>query len=508
MDNLNEARWQDTETEIDLVQLLVELLRNIKPILICAVICGVLFGGLKLGKDYYDEYRAKNASVEVDTSLNKYGVGGMVGVNNAEETEDWEYKTKEEREYEQKLETYNLAVASYQDQLAKVLKLVSRNEEYKQNSVLLNMDPNNFYQKDAVWYVDTHYQVNPGLSMQDINPITSIMSAYATLLSSEDFYIYVQKNISDSIDGLYIRELIFTSTDADTSFIRLTALGATEQMADDIFSASVKYLESHKPQINNAVSRYDVTLIEEWGYGSYDPEASESVIGGGYANYIKSKQDSFNDTLAELQTSAVELQQKLLKLAEPKNPGSSSHIKTFVKNGIIGGVLGVVLAAVYIVIRFIAKDAALSEDELRRRYGVFVLSSVKRFSGKGKWQRMLSKLCGDAKRSETVEEAAGLAQANIASILEAVGQKDGKVLLVGKDSAALSEVERLTTGKQDSGIIAGGDIMTDKNAVKTLREYENVVVVERKEETPYREIGRELEKLSLLNKKVIGLIAL
>lgn len=507
MDNLNETRWQDTESEIDLIQLLVELLRNIKPIIICAVICGVLLGGLKLGKDYYDGYRAKNAPVEEDTSLGKYGVGGMVGVNRAEEAENGEYKTKEEREYEQKLETYNLAVASYQDQLAKVLKLVSRNEEYKQNSVLLNMDPNNFYQKDAVWYVDTHYQVNPGLSMQDINPITSIMSAYATLLSSEDFYNYVQKNISDSIDALYIRELIFTSTNADTSFIRLTALGATEQMADEIFSASVKYLESHKPQINNAVSRYDVTLIEEWGYGSYDPEASESIIGGGYADYIKNKQDNFNDTLTELQTSVVEIQQKILKLEEPKNPGSRSYVKTFIKNGVIGGVLGIVLAMIYYVIRFIAKDAALSEDELRRRYGVFVLSSVKRFPGKGKWQRMLSGMCGDAKRSESVEEAVGLARANIASLLEANGQKDGNVLLVGKDTAALSEVERLTAGKQGD-ITAGGDIMTDKAAVETLRSYENVVVVERKEETSYREIGRELEKLSLLNKNVVGLIAL
>ncbi|MBE6909151.1 MAG: hypothetical protein E7474_06220 [Ruminococcaceae bacterium] len=507
MENNQDNKWQSDEAEIDLIQLLVEILKNVKPILICAVICGLMLGGAKLGLGLYADYRAKNAPAEEDTTLNKYGIGNLTGVNGETLYENGMYKTKEEREYEQKLENYKLQVASYQAQISEVLKLISRNEEYKRNSVLLNLNPNDFYQKDAVWYVDTHYQVNPGLSMQDVNPINSIMSAYATLLSSEDFYSYVQENTGGDIDALYLRELIVSSTDPETSLIRLTVLGATEQMADGIFDASVRYLEGHKPSINNAVSNYDVTLIEEWGYDSYGAVASESVIGEGYANLIKDKQDSYNTTMTELQATVVDLQQKLLQLSEPENPGSSSLLKSFAKNGVIGGVLGIVLTGVYLVVRFIAKDAALSEDELRRRYGVFVLSSVKRFPGKSRWQRMLSKMCGDAGRTETVEEAAGLAQANIASILEANGQKDSKVLLVGSDAAALSEVERLTAGKQ-GGITAGGDVMTNRAAVETLRSYENVVVVERKEETSYREIGREMEKLSLLKKNVIGLIAL
>lgn len=508
MDNMETKSWRNDEAEIDVVQMLVEILKNIKPILICAVICALLLGGAKLGLRAYAEYQAKNTPAVEDTSLSKYGVGGMIGVNSAATEKAVEYKTAAELAYERELETYKLQVASYEDQISKVLKLIARNEEYRRNSVLLNLDSNSFYQRDAVWYVDTHYQVSPGLSMQNPDPINSIMSAYATLFSSEDFYSYVQENIASDIDALYLRELIFTSADENTSFVRMTVLGATEEMADEIFEAAVRYMDGHKPQISDAVSSYDVTLIEEWGYDSSDSDAPESIIGVGYADYIKQKQDSFNDTLTELQNSAVEIRQEMLKLKAPASPGSSGYLKIFAKNGIIGGVLGIVLAAAYFTIRFIARDAALSEDELRRRYGVFVLASVKRFPGKSKWQKMLSKMSGDAKRSDDAEEAAGLAQANIASLLEADGQEGGKVLLVGKDSGALSEVERLTAGKQGGQIAAGGDIMTDKNAVETLREYENVVVVERKEETSYREIGRELEKLSLLKKNVVGLIAL
>lgn len=513
MDNLRENSWRDDESEIDLIQLLVELLKNIRPILICACICAAVFLGGRLLLSVLGSNTAEEASGEEAISLDRYGVGGMIGVTGWEESEAIDPETGEPKsqarlKYEREMELYQLKLASYQEQFAKTLDLISRNEVRRRDSVLLNLDPQSFFQKDGVWYVDTHYQVSPGMSLQNTNPINSVMSAYQTLLNSGDFYYYVQEHISDPIDVRYIGELLPVSTNSGTAMLTVTAVGSTEKMANELFEAAKGYLESHKPQISGVVSDYDITLVEEWSYDAANPGSSSSGSRA-YMNSIISEQDSFNDQLSELQNTALDLQSKLLQLEEPKPAsGEGGTLSGALKFGVIGGVIGVVLAAIYFVIRFVAKDAALSEDELRRRYGVFVLASVKRFPGEGKWQKMLAKLCGDEKRSVDIEETAGLAQANITSILEADGQERGKVLLVGKDTVALSEVESLTTCKENGGIVVGGDIMTDKGAVEMLREYENVVLVERKEETSYREIGRELEKLALLNKNVVGLIAL
>lgn len=503
MDNLNEMKWQNTETELDLVQLFVELLKSIKAILICAVICALLLGGWKFS-DGYRAIKRQQAELAAKESVTEtVKTGGEL-----DETAP--------RQHETNLEIYNAQAAAYQQQLDRATEEIARKEEYRRGSVLLNMNPQDFYQRTAVWYVDTHYQINTGAVMQNPNPLNNIISTYGTLLTSSEFYSYVQEHITEKIDARYIGELLLVKTDSGSALIQVIALGSTEQMANELCDAAKQYLELNYSQISGVVGNYDITLVENSGAGgsgdgSGTKEAMDAIIDA---------QVSYDTQLNALLKTVSDTQLKLSQLAEPGGVNSSANPDTTpiismttvkkagIKNAVIGCLLGIVLAVIYIVIRFIAKDAALSEDELRRCYGVFILSSVKRFPGKGMWRRMLSKLSGDAKRSDTVEEAAGLAQANIVSILEADGQKNGKVLLVGKDTTALSEVERLVSDKNSDSIKAGGDIMTDKNAVETLRKYENVVVVERKEETSYREIGRELEKLSLLNKNVIGLIAL
>lgn len=495
--------YQAVETEIDLIQLLVELLRKIKPVILCALICGVLFGGWKAFDGMRDMKRQQ---------------AQPASATDAAERTETDPDEAAMRQYEKSVELYEAQKTAYQAQLDRTLEEIAAKEEYRRNSVLLNIDPQNLYQKTAVWYVDTHYQINPGAVMQDPNPLNDIMSAYDALLASGEFYGYVQKQISETIDARYIGELIFTSTDSGSALLQVTVLGSSEQMAKELLAATKQYIELNYSKISVAVGNYDIAIVQDVdiGNGAGTKDSMDAVIGA---------QTAYNSQMTALQNTVTDLNIKILSLVEPEEPkakpeekaedsnaiaplSSSAVIRSGAKRGIIGLLLGAVLAGLYIAISFIAKDPAVSEDELRKRYGVFVLASVKRFPGKGAWQKMLAKLSGDTKRSTDMEEAVGLAQANVISILEASGQKEGKVLLVGMDTVALSEVERLTTGKQSGCITAGGDIMTDKNAVEMLRGYENVVLVERKGALSYREIGRELEKLALLNKNVVGMIAL
>ena len=55
--------------------------------------------------------------------------------------------------------------------------------------------------------------------------------------------------------------------------------------------------------------------------------------------------------------------------------------------------------------------------------------------------------------------------------------------------------------------VAGGNIMVDTDAVSKLADYENVVIAESKDSVSYSEIGRECERLKVLNKNVVGIIS-
>ena len=118
---------------------------------------------------------------------------------------------------------------------------------------------------------------------------------------------------------------------------------------------------------------------------------------------------------------------------------------------------------------------------------------------------MLAKLSGDEKRVDGVEEAALLATVNVKSLLQARDCDDKEVLLIGHNINALVELSCLMYGVI---AVAGGDIMVDRHAVEMLDDYDNVIIAEEKEGISYGEIGREYEKLQLLNKNVIGIIAL
>ena len=217
------------------------------------------------------------------------------------------------------------------------------------------------------------------------------------------------------------------------------------------------------------------------------------------------------DELVVAKNSVKDSMDLLTEPVEPKGEEISvdisygSLLKSAFKRGILGAFVAIFLGGMYIAIKFIINDYALSEDELKRRTGVDILATTKRFTGTGKWQKFLAKLSGDDRRLDGMEAVASLAAVNIESILRADNSSERSVLLVGHNVDKINEISRLMANVD---AIVGGDILIDKDAVSKLNEYSNVVIVEEKEAVSYTEIARECEKLNKLHKSILGIIAL
>lgn len=480
----NNNRNYEEERTIDMSLLFVEVLRRIGLIILWAVIFAVLIGGGAAFRGYRSLEKARDKVAE--------------GKN-------YEVSDEAQRQYEEALKAYEQQYANYQAQLDKIKEEISSKAESEKDSFILSTKPEDYYKVTVIYYIDTHYKVNNQSTEQPQNPINSIMQAYRVLILNDAFYTYLKNNVTDEIEIDDIKKLVQLDIDTDSAFLQLSVCGKTSYQASEILKASRTYLENSYDKISSTISDYEIKVVEILGDSGEGLRGATDGVNAAWEVY-----------LAELSASEEAIREKLSALVKPKEPQPEDTVessdvsmralaKRSVKQGILGAFVGVFLSYMYIMIKFIMNDSALSEDEIRRRYNLNILSSTKRFPGRGWWKRMLAKLSGDEKRVDGVEEAALLATVNVKSLLQARDCDDKEVLLVGHNINALVELSCLMYGVI---AVAGGDIMVDRHAVEMLDDYDNVIIAEEKEAISYGEIGREYEKLQLLNKNVIGIIAL
>lgn len=483
MDNVNNRIYEEEKT-IDIMVLLVEVLRKIGFIFLAAVIFAILIGGVAAFRGYRSLENARNKVAE-GTNL--------------------EVSTEARRQYEEELKSYEQQYASYQAQLDKIKEEISSKAESEKDSFILSTKPEDYYKETIIYYIDTHYKVNVNGSEQPQNPINSIMQAYRVLILNDAFFTYLSDKMADEIELVDLKKLVQLDIDMDSAFMQLTVCGKTRYQTDEILKITRGYLEESYDKISSTIGEYEIKVVEILG-----------ASGEGIRGATDGVNEAWDTYLGELSATEEAIRERISALIRPEEPQPEETIdeaavsmralaKNSVKRAILGGFIGVALACMYIAIKFVMNDYALSEDEIRRRFGLTVLSSTKRFPKPGAWNRLLSKLSGDEKRSAGVEEAALLAVVNINSILHNNEEEGSDVLLIGHNNNALLELSCSMYGVM---AVAGGNILVDRHAVEMLDDYDNVVIAEPKESTSYDEIGLEYERLKLLGKNVVGIVAM
>lgn len=479
----------DDEKTVDIMMLLVEVLRKIKPVLICAIIFAVLLGGLSLFK----------------------GVKGRIHANEVvRDGGNFVVSEEAKAQYNAELKAYEQTVAYYENQINELKDKIKKLEAKREDNYFLSTKPDEYYKESIIYYIDTHYTVNATSTVQQINPIASIMKAYSSVMMNDAFYSYLLANVSDLPEDFTTKDIsrfVQLDTDTDRAFLTLSVCGKTKAQADNIFKLSRRYLEQSFGKISGSIAPFDITMVDSFGLDGEGVNGTTVGVDGVWNEY-KSK-------MTEFEAGITSNEDAIAAVVKPKEPeptevpvdglvGYVAILKSAIKKGILGAFVGIFLACIYIALMFILKDFALSEEELKRRTGIDILASTKRFTGESKWQKLLSNLSGDEVRIDTVENAAGLAAANVNSILNAASSDDNKVLVIGHDSEILDKV---CSNMNSVKAIAGGNILLDKEAVDKLSDYTKIVIAEAKETVSYGEIARECNKLKTLKKNVLGIVA-
>lgn len=469
------------EEEIDLVALMVTLLHKLKPILLTAVVCAVLFGGVagvraaKGGSTSAEEQKA------YEQALDEY----------EQKKADYAF---EQKQYEQ-------STANNQQMQKQAQETLEQARDYAENSLLGKLNAYNVWTAQADVYVDA----------ADASRTAALLTAYSNQLTSGDALEQAAEAVN--LQARYLTGVIAaepqvsgTETVAYSGVLTLRAYAADQVRAQAMLDAMLGQLNRLHDSISAAVGSHGVRVIS-------------TGISQGVSMELRAAQQENNAEIQELQSQLVELQsaQQTLddNLASAKSTWESAEepalgggaASSVAKNLLIGFLLGGVLACGVVVVKFLLDGMVYSASELNRSTGLPVLGALAsdRTKKAGKLDAKLYQMEGRPDGSADAEMLCLMAQTIRSRAPEA------KNILVTGDLPA-DQLEALAAALQATEPLRGQSVTAAESILKAAATVPHVVaadaIVLAADCTVTRTdaVREQNEKIVRLGKQILGCI--
>ncbi len=490
MDMEKQLCCAEEEEEISLVELMVQLLSGWKKILLLALLFALLLGGYR-GAKGLQERSAQGGTAEA------------------------------EEKYQTELAAYESQKTMLEGQIADVSESIRQNNDYRESSVLMQLDPHNYAGASIVYYIDAGYTVDPNTTVQTTDPTASLVRAYETGLQQADFYQYMADALSGSLTAADLQELVTVQAEVDTAILGINAAAESLSQAETIEQAVQQYVEALQSEISGKVADHELQLLSSSSSSAFSYRMQDAAEAAEEANAVTlkvpvnsvaEKQQAFEDSQTQLNQRLTDLQKQESSLEAPEAEGSGQGMKRAVlKFVLIGLVLGAFLGCGWITLDMLLGDRFCDEEELQQRYGLPLLGSLRRFPERGLMNRLCATLAGDQSRQSDLTALADFAEANVAASLRSkkTGTEETPVLLAGSQGeklSALSVALQAKSGTENYRLC--GDILRDPAAVAMLQPGTRLVICEEKGSASRQTILNELRKLRSLGCDVLGIISL
>ena len=299
------------------------------------------------------------------------------------------------------------------------------------------------------------------------------------------------------IDLVYLRELIEVTTDYDSNMFHVDVTYTNEQDAERLLDEIIDNVKTMYPDIQGKLGVHDVEIINQ-----VTGVATDQTL----VDYQQKKMKELTDTNKNL----TDEETALKALVKPKIPNVLSKwstIKAGIKYGVLGGVLGVFLSAFGVCVIYLMSGKLNSDEDLKQRFGIKLLGSFsevrkkRAFSGIDNWLVWL-----EGKENVADDAACDMIAANI----EALADKEHSVLFTGTVSEeALKElIAKLQESLSGWKLEPVGDINRNPVALRKIPEYSEIILVEARKVSKYREIEKEVESVFNMKKDFTGYIVL
>ena len=471
---------QDAE-EIDLVALMVTLLHKLKPILLTAVVCAVLFGGVAGVRAAKGGSTSAEKQKAYEQALDEY----------EQKKADYAF---EQKQYEQ-------STANNQQMQKQAQETLEQAQDYAENSLLGQLNAYNVWTAQADVYVDA----------ADASRTAALLTAYSNQLTSGDALEQAAEAVN--LQARYLTGAIAaepqvsgTETVAYSGVLTLRAYAADQVRAQAMLDAMLGQLNHLHDSISAAVGSHGVRVIS-------------TGISQGVSMELRAAQQENNADIQELQSQLVELQSAQQTLddnwnstksdwkntSEPaRDGGAASSVAKYL---LIGFLLGGVLACGVVVVKFLLDGMVYSASELNRSTGLPVLGALAsdRTKKAGKLDAKLYQMEGRPDGSADAEMLCLMAQTIRSRAPEA------KNILVTGDLPA-DQLEALAAALQATEPLRGQSVTAAESILKAAATVPHVVaadaivLVADCTVTRTDAVREQNEKIVRLGKQILGCI--
>ncbi len=469
------------EEEPDLAALMMTLLHKLKPILLTAVVCAVLFGGVAGVRAAKGGSTSAEKQKAYEQALDEY----------EQKKADYAF---EQKQYEQ-------STANNQQMQKRAQETLEQAQDYAENSLLGQLNAYNVWTAQADVYVDA----------ADASRTAALLTAYSNQLTSGDALEQAAEAVN--LQARYLTGAIAaepqvsgTETVAYSGVLTLRAYAADQVRAQAMLDAMLGQLNCLHDSISAAVGSHDVRVIS-------------TGISQGVSMELRAAQQENNADIQELQSQLVELQSAQQTLDDNWNSAKSDWKNTsepalgggaassVAKYLLIGFLLGGVLACGVVVVKFLLDGMVYSASELNRSTGLPVLGALAsdRTKKAGKLDAKLYQMEGRPDGSADAEMLCLMAQTIRSRAPEA------KNILVTGDLPA-DQLEALAAALQATEPLRGQSVTAAESILKAAATVPHVVaadaIVLAADCTVTRTdaVREQNEKIVRLGKQILGCI--
>ena len=472
------------EREIDLLDLLADILRHWKGIIVCFLIGAVLSGGFSYIQSMHE---MNEACMEIE----KEQTSGDI-------TSEQLLRVQAELALTGAAKMAVLMVVDDEQELA-------AREQYAEISVLMNLDAYDISQ------VELAYE----LAQADMQDNHMLGTVYEDLLNGVGLYDWLEEQTG--IPSIATRELIAVVaksnkdiSDVDQNIIvgndsmKVTIIHAEEAKCAELAQAVKAYIESLQEKLTVTMGEHEVSLISENVGSVMDMGVLDKQIAN--RNTCLNLQNSIEKAIDGFTTEQEQYYNLLTGNEEVEmNVGPSVSLQYVV----MGGVVFAFLYVAWWMVLYAMNGKLRAGDELQSIYQIAHLGLVVKSTTskkKGLMDKWIEQLRNRGKRTVTEEQSLELATAAVK--MSAMKRGIDTVCFMGCDlkAGAGTVCDKLKTAleKDKLKVTVLNNVLYDATAMEQLQDVKGVVLVEKAAVTMYREIAEELEFLKRQGILVLG----
>jgi len=393
-----------------------------------------------------------------------FGAGGLAW--GAMRMADVDARQTERDSYDLAMERYQLQKAALETEISALNSSIVKQQTYLEESVLMALDPYDFYEGTVALQLHTDYQILPGMAYQTPDPKEALRSAYTESLSSQQLLEAMAAGVQG--DVRYMAELV-TAQNSNGGLTVTVRFGENEgaQLLLDLVAAHLEAVQTH---ISDTVAEQPQAVVTQGVVHRLDPSLATTQ---------QTKTEKLADTVKTINT----VKTRLTDLVKPTLDANtwSAITKHLVLLPVLGALIGVVLCAAVMFWVYSGGSRVLTGTQLREQLGIKALG-----------------LYNPARSAYTAKDIAGRFPAHTS------------ILLTGSRSSRHMEnlAQELAKAMPHTTVVCCGSLLEEVEALEAMAQCDGVILAQVCYRSTCAEVQRQKQLIEDHGKKVLGCVLL